>query len=53
MKSSSNSGALAAMVTVFFFWGFGAEAGAEAGRMRQQGQMWVILPLGFPVEKAP
>lgn len=27
-----------------FFWGFGAEAGALAGRMRQDGRMWVLLP---------
>lgn len=30
-----------------FFWGFGAEAGREAGRMRQQGRMWVLLPKGM------
>ena len=27
-----------------FFWGFGDAAGAQAGRMRQRGQMWVLLP---------
>ena len=27
-------------------WGFGADAGAQAGRMKQQGQMWVLLPPG-------
>jgi membrane-bound lytic murein transglycosylase A len=27
-----------------FFWGFGAEAGALAGRMKQPGTMWVLLP---------
>ena len=27
-----------------FFWGFGAEAGAQAGRMRQKGEMWVLWP---------
>jgi membrane-bound lytic murein transglycosylase A len=27
-----------------FFWGFGAEAGQLAGRMRQTGRMWVLLP---------
>jgi len=29
-----------------YFWGFGAEAGQQAGKMRQQGQMWVLLPPG-------
>ena len=27
-----------------FYWGFGAEAGAQAGRMRQKGEMWVLYP---------
>jgi len=27
-----------------FFWGFGDEAGAQAGRMKQRGQMWVLWP---------
>jgi membrane-bound lytic murein transglycosylase A len=27
-----------------YFWGFGPEAGQLAGRMRQSGRMWVILP---------
>lgn len=27
-----------------FYWGFGDEAGAMAGRMKQKGQMWVLWP---------
>lgn len=27
-----------------FFWGFGAAAGEQAGRMKQRGEMWVLLP---------
>ncbi|MDR0736220.1 MAG: murein transglycosylase A [Zoogloeaceae bacterium] len=27
-----------------FFWGFGATAGQQAGRMKQAGRMWVLLP---------
>ena len=27
-----------------FFWGFGEEAGALAGRMKQRGQMWLLWP---------
>lgn len=27
-----------------FFWGFGDEAGALAGRMKQNGEMWVLWP---------
>ena len=27
-----------------FFWGFGHEAGIQAGKMKQSGKMWVLLP---------
>lgn len=27
-----------------FYWGFGDEAGAIAGRMKQRGQMWLLWP---------
>jgi membrane-bound lytic murein transglycosylase A len=27
-----------------FYWGYGEEAGAQAGRMKQRGQMWVLWP---------
>lgn len=27
-----------------FYWGFGDEAGAQAGRMKQPGEMWVLWP---------
>ena len=32
-----------------FFWGFGNEAGELAGRMKQRGRMWVLLPKDFPL----
>ncbi|MDR1709819.1 MAG: murein transglycosylase A [Candidatus Accumulibacter sp.] len=28
-----------------YFWGFGEEAGEKAGRMKQQGEMWVLRPV--------
>jgi len=37
-------GAIRNPVRADFFWGFGPEAGAQAGRMRQQGRMWTLLP---------
>ncbi|HKW38213.1 MAG TPA: murein transglycosylase A [Burkholderiales bacterium] len=40
-------GAIRNPVRADFFWGSGAEAGALAGRMRQQGRMWVLLPKGM------
>ncbi|MCB1954624.1 MAG: MltA domain-containing protein [Rhodocyclaceae bacterium] len=37
-----------------FFWGFGGEAGRKAGRMRQAGRLWVLLPVGHvPAQAAP
>jgi membrane-bound lytic murein transglycosylase A len=27
-----------------FFWGFGAAAGEQAGKMKQRGSMWILLP---------
>ena len=33
-----------------YFWGFGEQAGAQAGRMRQAGRMWILAPNGAPPE---
>ena len=33
-----------------YFWGFGDSAGAQAGRMRQAGRMWILVPNGTPPE---
>lgn len=46
MLAQDTGGAIRGVVRADFFWGFGAEAGARAGRMRQSGQMWVLLPPG-------
>lgn len=42
--AQDTGGAIRNPVRADFFWGFGAEAGAQAGRMRQPGRMWVLLP---------
>jgi membrane-bound lytic murein transglycosylase A len=47
MVAQDTGGAIRGAVRADFFWGFGEEAGAQAGRMRQSGQMWVLLPRGF------
>ena len=39
-------GAIRGAVRADLFWGFGAAAGAQAGRMKQSGQMWLLLPPG-------
>ena len=38
-----------------FYWGFGTQPGREAGRMRQDGRMWLLWPkdAGPPVPLAP
>ena len=46
MLAQDTGGAIRGVVRADFFWGFGAEAGAQAGRMKQSGQMWVLLPPG-------
>ncbi len=51
MVAQDTGGAIAGAVRVDFFWGFGDEAGATAGRMKQKGQMWVLLPNGYVVER--
>ena len=52
MMAQDTGGAIRGAVRADFFWGFGAEAGNLAGRMRQQGQMWVLLPKGMAPPKA-
>ena len=44
MVAQDTGGAIKGGVRADFFWGFGAKAGAEAGRMRQRGSLWVLLP---------
>jgi len=46
MLAQDTGGAIRGVVRADFFWGFGPDAGSQAGRMKQQGQMWVLLPPG-------
>jgi membrane-bound lytic murein transglycosylase A len=32
-----------------FFWGFGEDAGRQAGAMKQKGRMWLLLPRDYPI----
>ena len=45
--SRSVSQALNDRLRADFFWGFGDAAASQAGKMRQQGRMWVLLPKGY------
>jgi membrane-bound lytic murein transglycosylase A len=47
VMAQDTGGAIKGAVRADFFWGFGTEAGREAGKMRQQGRMWVLLPKGM------
>ncbi|MDB5797380.1 MAG: murein transglycosylase [Paucimonas sp.] len=44
MMAQDTGGAIRGAVRGDFFWGFGAEAGERAGRMKQQGALWILLP---------
>ena len=54
MVAQDTGGAIAGGVRADFYWGFGDAAGAQAGKMRQAGRMWVLLPKGYaPPQPAP
>ena len=44
--AQDTGGAIGGPVRADFFWGFGDDAGREAGRMRQQGRLWLLWPSG-------
>ncbi|MHB8915619.1 MAG: murein transglycosylase A [Thiobacillus sp.] len=49
MMAQDTGGAIRGGVRADFFWGFGVEAGEMAGKMKQKGRMWVLLPRDYPV----
>ena len=44
MMAQDTGTAIIGAVRADFYWGTGDEAGSYAGRMKQQGRMWVFLP---------
>lgn len=44
MVAQDTGGAIKNAVRADYFWGFGAEAGEKAGKMKQRGMLWVLLP---------
>lgn len=52
VMAQDTGGAIRGRVRADFFWGFGAEAGAQAGRMRSQGRMWLLWPQGAKLPAA-
>jgi membrane-bound lytic murein transglycosylase A len=53
MMAQDTGGAIRGNVRADFFWGFGDEAGRQAGAMKQRGRMWALLPTDFPISTAP
>jgi len=46
VMAQDTGGAIRGPIRADFFWGFGDDAGRQAGRMRQQGMLWVLWPNG-------
>jgi membrane-bound lytic murein transglycosylase A len=53
MAAHDTGGAIRGVVRGDFFWGTGPDAGALAGRMRQQGRLWLLWPTGEPLPSGP
>ena len=49
MLAQDTGTAIRGAVRADFFWGYGDDAGREAGRMKQTLRMWLLLPQGYPV----
>ena len=47
MVAQDTGGAIKGNVRADFFWGFGPEAANQAGKMRQTGKMWVLMPASY------
>ncbi len=47
MVAQDTGGAIKGGVRADYFWGAGESAGKQAGAMKQQGKIWVLLPKGF------
>jgi membrane-bound lytic murein transglycosylase A len=44
VMAQDTGSAIKGAVRADYFWGFGKEAGEQAGRMKQSGRMWLLLP---------
>lgn len=52
MMAQDTGGAIRSPVRADVFWGFGGAAGELAGKMKQRGMMWVLLPRAMPTTAA-
>jgi membrane-bound lytic murein transglycosylase A len=46
VMAQDTGGAIRGAVRADYFWGFGADAYAQAARMKESGRMWLMLPHG-------
>jgi membrane-bound lytic murein transglycosylase A len=44
MVAQDTGGAIKGRVRADFFWGMGNDAGKVAGKMKQDGHLWILLP---------
>ncbi|HEV8503170.1 MAG TPA: murein transglycosylase A [Casimicrobiaceae bacterium] len=51
--AQDTGGAIRGAVRADFFWGFGADAAREAGRMKQPLKMWLLWPADAGVPRVP
>jgi membrane-bound lytic murein transglycosylase A len=51
--AQDTGGAIRGAVRADFFWGFGADAAREAGRMKQPAHMWILWPIDAGVPRVP
>jgi membrane-bound lytic murein transglycosylase A len=49
VMAQDTGGAIKGVLRADFFWGFGDDAGREAGRMKQEGRMWLLWPKDAPL----
>ena len=53
MMAQDTGGAIKGAVRADFFWGFGGTAPESAGRMRQDGRLWMLWPKEQPLPAPP
>jgi len=49
--AQDTGGAIRGAVRADFFWGHGDEAAARAGRMKEEGRLWLLWPRGVPLPR--
>jgi membrane-bound lytic murein transglycosylase A len=49
MLAQDTGGAIRGPVRADWFWGFGEDAAQQAGRMKQEGMLWLLWPKGTPL----